>query len=279
MPERVCVLASGGLDSAVLLGTLARRREVHPVYVRCGLRWERAEEALLASFLRALRRRQGLTVAPLVRLELPVARLYGGNHWSVSGREVPGARAALSSNYLPGRNLLLTSLAAVHCARLRIPELALALLADNPFPDATPAFLTGLGRMASHALGHRITVRAPFRRLAKEAVIRRGRNLPLSLALSCASPRAFPSVRLCSSSSRAASARARSASSSCCWIRFSRSSTDLRIAGHPNFHSNASRSRKTTTVQRITPGLMEKGVKAGPSASRSSTTSRAGITG
>jgi len=37
LPERVCVLASGGLDSAVLLGTLARRHVVHPLYVRCGL--------------------------------------------------------------------------------------------------------------------------------------------------------------------------------------------------------------------------------------------------
>jgi len=210
LPDRVCVLASGGLDSAVLLGTLARRREVHPVYVRCGLRWERAEEALLASFLRALRRRQGLTVAPLVRLELPVARLYGGNHWSVSGREVPGARAALSSNYLPGRNLLLTSLAAVHCARLRIPELALALLADNPFPDATAAFLTNLGRVASQALDHPITVRAPFRRLAKEAVIRRGRNLPLALTLSCASPRGLRHCGACTKCAERQSAFARS---------------------------------------------------------------------
>ena len=110
---------------------------------------------------------------------------------------MPGARAALSSNYLPGRNLLLASLAAVHCARMRIPELALALLADNPFPDATAAFLTNLGRVASQALDHPITVRAPFRRLAKEAVIRRGRNLPLALTLSCASPRGLRHCGAC----------------------------------------------------------------------------------
>jgi 7-cyano-7-deazaguanine synthase len=210
LPERVCVLASGGLDSAVLLGTLARRREVHPVYVRCGLRWERAEEALLGSFLRALRGRQGLTVAPLVRLELPIAPLYGGNHWSVSGRGVPGARAALASNYLPGRNLLLASLAAVHCARMRIPELALALLADNPFPDATPAFLAALGRVASQALGQPIVVRAPFRRLAKEAVIQRGRDLPLALTLSCASPRGLRHCGQCTKCAERQRAFARS---------------------------------------------------------------------
>jgi 7-cyano-7-deazaguanine synthase len=188
LPERVCVLASGGLDSGVLLGVLARRSEVHPLYIRAGLAWERAEQVLLDRFLAALRRR-GMRIAPLVRLDLPATSLYGERHWSVSGRGVPGRRAALASNYLPGRNLLLGSLGAVHCARRRIPTLALALLGDNPFPDATPAFLTGLGRLASRALSWRVTIRAPFRHLGKEAVIRRGRHLPLALTLSCAAPR------------------------------------------------------------------------------------------
>jgi len=182
------VLASGGLDSAVLLGTLARRREVHPLYVRSGFVWEHAEHVLLGRFLQALRRRPGYRLAPLVQVELPAAPLYGRTHWSVSGRGVPGARAALASNYLPGRNLLLGAVAAVHCAGAGIPEIALALLADNPFPDATPGFLAALGRVGSRALGRRIAVRAPFRTLAKEAVIRRGRALPLGLTLSCASP-------------------------------------------------------------------------------------------
>jgi len=182
------VLASGGLDSGVLLGVLARRNEVHPLYVRAGLAWERAEQVLLDRFLAALRRR-GMRIAPLVRLDLPATSLYGERHWSVSGRGVPGRRAALASNYLPGRNLLLGSLGAVHCARRRIPTLALAVLCDNPFPDATPAFLTGLGRLASRALSWRVTIRAPFRHLGKEAVIRRGRHLPLALTLSCAAPR------------------------------------------------------------------------------------------
>lgn len=188
MPERICVLASGGLDSAVLVGVLARCAEVHPLYVRCGLTWERAEEAALARFLRVLGRRPGVRLAPLVRLDLPVRRLYGAAHWSVSGRGVPGARARLASNYLPGRNLLLGSLAAVHCARRRLPALALAVLADNPFPDATPRFFAELGRVAGRALGTRLAVRAPFRRLTKDAVIRRGRDLPLALTLSCARP-------------------------------------------------------------------------------------------
>jgi len=197
LPERVCVLASGGLDSAVLVGVLARDHEVHPLYVRCGLAWEGAEQAALRRFLRALDGR----VKPLVRVDLPLARLYGAGHWSVSGEGVPGRRAGLASNYLPGRNLLLGSLAAVHCARRRIPTIALALLAENPFPDATPRFLAELGRVAGRALGMRLRVRAPFRRLEKADVIRRGRELPLALTLSCARPRG---VRHCGTCTKCA---------------------------------------------------------------------------
>jgi 7-cyano-7-deazaguanine synthase len=193
LPERICVLASGGLDSAVLVGALARTHEVHPLYVRSGLTWERAEQALLARFLDAL----GGRVMPLATLDLPLGPLYGARHWSVSGRGVPGRRAALASNYLPGRNLLLGSLAAVHCARRRIPTIAIALLADNPFPDATPSFLAELGRVAGRALGTRVRVRAPFRHLEKADVIRRGRGLPLELTLSCASPRGLTHCGTC----------------------------------------------------------------------------------
>jgi len=185
LPERVCVLASGGLDSAVLLGTLARRHRVHPIYVRCGLVWERAEQRLLERFLGALRRRPGVHIAPLVHLMLPVAPLYGAAHWSISGRGVPGLRAGLPSNYLPGRNLLLASLRAVYCARERIPVVA-------------------LGRLASRALGRPIAVRAPLRGLDKAAVIRRGRDLPLELTLSCARPHG---VRHCGTCTKCAERR------------------------------------------------------------------------
>jgi len=130
-------------------------------------------------------------------LELSQVLLNGAAHWSVAGRGVPGERASLASNYLPGRNLLLASLAAVHCVRARIPTIALALLADNPFPDATPAFLAGLARLASRALAARIVIRAPFRGVHKEAIIRRGRDLPLALTLSCARPRGLRHCGTC----------------------------------------------------------------------------------
>jgi 7-cyano-7-deazaguanine synthase len=177
----VCVLVSGGLDSCVLVAELAKRyRRVHPLYLRQGLCWETVE-------LRHLRRYLGaIQAAPLTVLDLPADY---GNHWSVTGAKVPGARTADARMYLPGRNLMLLAKAAVFCALRKIPVIAIGSLAQNPFPDATPKFFREFGRLAGRALGCRLRVIAPFRHLSKAQVVRRGRGLPLHLSFSCAAPR------------------------------------------------------------------------------------------
>lgn len=92
--SKVCVLASGGLDSCVLLGRMAQQfRETFPVYIRCGLRWERAEIYWLRKYLKALSRLspgtrkrtetiQHAVLHPLTVLNLPVRDVYG-SHWSL----------------------------------------------------------------------------------------------------------------------------------------------------------------------------------------------------
>src|SRR3954464_3620227 len=130
--EPAAVLVSGGLDSAVLLGTAARRHPaVHPLYVRGGLAWEAVELEQLNRFLAALAEP---TVRPLVTLEMPVADLYG-EHWSLTGRDVPGAASPDEAVYLPGRNVLLLSKALLWCRLHDVWTLALATLQRNPFPD------------------------------------------------------------------------------------------------------------------------------------------------
>ena len=46
--EKISVLASGGLDSSVLIAKLADGAEVYPIYVRCGFAWEDIELAGLS---------------------------------------------------------------------------------------------------------------------------------------------------------------------------------------------------------------------------------------
>ena len=187
MKRTVCALASGGLDSCVMLAVLARRyRKVHPVFVRQGLVWEEAELRQLRQFLRAARLRH----QPLTVLELPLVDLYGA-HWSTTGRRVPGVKTPDEAVYLPGRNLTLLSKAAVFCALHDIDVIAVGSLGHNPFPDATPKFFCDFAGTAGEALDFRLNIIAPFRSLSKTQVIRRGLRfeLPLDLSFSCISPR------------------------------------------------------------------------------------------
>lgn len=181
------MLVSGGLDSSVLLAEMARkRRRVFPIYVRAGLKWERGEIAMLRKFIKTLALGN---IAPIAILDLPMKDV-AGDHWSVTGKAVPGYRAALSSNYIPGRNLLLLSKAAIFCARNRIAEVAMALLESNPFPDARAEFFRAFERAVKTGLDLPLRVLTPFAGLEKPDVIRRGRALALELTLSCANPRA-----------------------------------------------------------------------------------------
>jgi 7-cyano-7-deazaguanine synthase len=183
------VLVSGGLDSAVLVHAMAQRfGRVFPLYVRAGMHWEPVEEYWLKRFLRASAAVKGNgVIQALTVARLPVGDVYG-RHWSLTGHRVPGGRSADSAVYLPGRNLLLLSKAAVFCALRHIPAVAMGPLKGNPFPDATPAFFRGFAALASRALETPLRVVTPFARLSKAQVIRSAGGLPLELTLSCMRP-------------------------------------------------------------------------------------------
>ena len=67
-------------------------------------------------------------------LKLPLADIYG-DHWSITGRNIPVAGTSDEAVYLPGRNAILIIKAALWCQLHGIKELALATLASNPFKD------------------------------------------------------------------------------------------------------------------------------------------------
>ncbi len=181
----LAVLASGGLDSAVLLAeSLRRHPAVHPLYVRFGLVWEAVELDYLLRFLATL---PAGPLRPLVVLDLPVCDLYG-EHWGLTGREVPGPDTPDESVYLPGRNVLLLAKALVWCHLSGVPAVALAPLEGNPFPDATPAFFASYAALVSQALRGNVRVCHPYRGLSKVDVIGRGAGLALEWTLSCLRP-------------------------------------------------------------------------------------------
>jgi len=180
------VLISGGLDSAVLLDRLmVAGHRVFPLYLRCGLRWEEAELSWLRRLLRAMRSRR---LAPLCVVEAPLAAVYE-SHWSLTGSHVPSARSADAAVYLPGRNVLLISYAAIVCAQRRLTTIALGILKSNPFGDASPRFLAHLTVSLRQALQQPLTIRTPLRRMTKTQVVRSSKRIPLALTFSCIHPR------------------------------------------------------------------------------------------
>ncbi len=185
LPPELAVLVSGGLDSAILLGEALRScSAVHPLYVRHGLSWEPVELSHLRRFVEAA---HAPALRPLSVLEMPVADLYG-DHWSVTGRGVPGADTPDEAVFLPGRNVLLLSKAMLWCHLRGVPAVALAPLESNPFPDATPAFFADFERVVNQAVDGSVRVLRPYLGLTKTAVMGRGRDLPLGLTFSCIRP-------------------------------------------------------------------------------------------
>lgn len=182
---KVCVMLSGGLDSCVLVATLAERfDEVYPLYVRKDLVWEAAELYWARQFITMLNPRN---IHPVKEIELPVKDVYN-SHWSTTGDHTPDHRSDDHEVYLPGRNLLLLAKASIFCALNEIPAIALGPLKGNPFPDSTPEFFDKFREMASLALNYQLMIMTPFSQLSKHEVIKLGQHFPLHLSFSCISP-------------------------------------------------------------------------------------------
>ena len=186
MPSTIAVLASGGLDSVILIDHLSKTfKSIHPLYIRNGHHWETAELFWLKRFLKTVSNRN---VKPLAILDLTTRDLYR-NHWSLTGKKVPGAKSDDRNVYLPGKNLLLISKAAVFCAIRKIPNLALGPLKSNPFSDARPEFFKAMEKALEKGLGFSIKIHVPFLKCSKTQVMSLGCDLPLHLTFSCLSPK------------------------------------------------------------------------------------------
>jgi 7-cyano-7-deazaguanine synthase len=185
--QTTAVLFSAGLDSAVLVAHAARDGLVQPIYVSVGLAWEARELAAAQRLLAAPA--YGASVLPIATLALDMRDVYPASHWAVRGH-APAYDTPDADVYIEGRNIVLLAKAAVFMARARITRVLIGPLAGNPFPDASETFFEQMGRALSTGLASPIHVEAPFARMHKVDVIRRGAALgvPFELTLSCMQP-------------------------------------------------------------------------------------------
>jgi 7-cyano-7-deazaguanine synthase len=181
---RVVVLASGGLDSCVLLACVAELAgEVYPLFVRNGHPWEDAEVAALRRFVAAFGRPQIRAVA---ERSLPLRDLLDV-HWGAGGYQ-PGFSDGYRANFIPGRNLALLSVASLFAFVQGAGTLAIGLLEGSPYPDASPRFFSAFETLFAEGLGRQLAILTPFVQLPKDEVVRIGERLPLELSLSCVNP-------------------------------------------------------------------------------------------
>lgn len=183
----IAAMASGGLDSCVLVDWLAERYQlVLPVYVSCGLAWEAGEREALERFVEALERPN---IESTVSLSVDMRDVYS-EEWFMTGENVPGAEDPREAISIPGRNLVLLGKTAVFCALREIPSLALGFIQarEADHADATEDFFHRYEGLIEQGLGFPLRILAPFREMPKTDVIRMGQHLPLELSLSCFNP-------------------------------------------------------------------------------------------
>ncbi len=184
--KTIAVLTSGGLDSVILLHYfLNRNLSVKPVYFKSGHVWEKVELIWLKRYLKSTNSKK---LKPLTILSFDAKDLYQ-KHWSMTGKKIPGAKSNDLKVYLPGKNLLLLSKAAVYCSLNHIHSVALGPLKTNPFPDASLAFFRALEKTCSKGLRFKFKIKTPFLGKNKNQVMKIGRDLPLDKTFSCISPR------------------------------------------------------------------------------------------
>lgn len=184
-PETVGLMLSGGLDSALLLTKLLHDGyRVQPFYVSTGCVWEHAERQAIERFVGAL---NDPRIAPAADLTMPVDDLYG-RHWSLTGHGVPDETTPDEAVQLPARNPLLLLKPLLWCGEYRIPRLALATLAANPFADARPQFLRQFAGAVALATGHSVEICQPFAGLSKADLLALPLAAPLHLTFSCLAP-------------------------------------------------------------------------------------------
>lgn len=172
------VLLSGGLDSSVLLAQLRNTvgGEIHALSFDYGQRHRRE---LWSAF--------------------QIARYYGATHEVVnlppelfSGSALTGGDGATegAGTVVPGRNLVLLSLAVACAVRTGAKTVYIAANADDSdvYPDCRDNFLSYLTVAALNGYG--VTIEAPFVYRTKRDIVATGRELavPFDMTWSCYAP-------------------------------------------------------------------------------------------
>lgn len=198
----VAVLLGGGVESTSLVARfLADGRDVIPIHITCGLRWDAAESRWVRRFCKSL---QSPRLADLIEIPLPLSGFLR-DHWAVTGVDIPRAGAASARLEIPLRNLTLLGFAVHWLKHVPRYELALGTTADNHYPDGSRDYFDRVEAVLTLEAGFPIRILTPFIRLTKSDVIRQSPRQILAASFSCVDPQGD---RLCGRCIKCGSRRA-----------------------------------------------------------------------
>ena len=196
----VVLLLSGGVDSVTLLFDLvAQRQQVHALSFHYG---QRHHAELNLAY--AMARRCSISSHRTIRFD---AGTFGNSSLIApspqTASQVPQASEldprVIPSTYVPGRNLVLLSVALSHAESLGASSVYLAANRQDSlhYPDCRPEFIAAMNQTAALGLsriqqgGAAIEIRAPYLAWNKSQIMERGLELGIDYAqtLSCYDPR------------------------------------------------------------------------------------------
>lgn len=190
MPNKIdtVVVVSGGLDSAVALGLYhSIGRRVLAVSVNYGQRHARELGAAvdLANFYSV---KHEILAVPGLAVALPGCALTDPNTPVPEGHY---ADASMASTVVPGRNAILTTLAASVAIAHQARDIVLGVHAgDHPvYPDCRPEFVDAIDKVVARSTDQALIPRvvAPFVRWTKTEIVSLGYRLgvPFARTWSC----------------------------------------------------------------------------------------------
>jgi 7-cyano-7-deazaguanine synthase len=147
-PE-VVVAISGGLDSLLLEAQLVESGyRVYPIFLKLGQKNVEREETAIMSWNTHLKKLYNNGKGNLLRdvKVVNLSRLYNKSTRLSIGGEVSLASADKKDNFIPGRNIIILTIASSYADTLGISTLAIGSHREKlyPFPDSSPEFLKSL---------------------------------------------------------------------------------------------------------------------------------------
>jgi 7-cyano-7-deazaguanine synthase len=179
--KKVVCLASGGMDSSVLLHWLkANGYGVHAISIDYGQRHSRELESakVIAATLSIPHRTVDLR---------SLQPLFSGSALTNSSIDVPHghyAEESMKSTVVPNRNMIMLSVAAAWAMSLKAAHVAYAAHAGDHtiYPDCRPQFADALNTAIGLADWHTVTLLRPFIGMTKGEICAEGKRLGVNFA-------------------------------------------------------------------------------------------------